>query len=116
MGKVPGSFETLLVAPVSVWVTFGTRTGRAGRICLFSRGLSWSNSLGVSIGDPGKFTLDPAPSWIERGASSVLVEDADPDPVLAWEDDPVLAGETWALLVGGGEPVLAGVEDPLLAG
>ena len=61
--------------------------------------------------------LDPAPSWIEGVASSVLVEgaDPDPDPVLAVEDVPVLAGGAWALLAGGGEPVLAGVEDPLLA-
>ena len=56
--------------------------------------------------------LDPAPSWIEGVASSVLVEgaDPDPDPVLAVEDVPVLA-----VLAGGGEPVLAGVESPLLA-
>ena len=53
--------------------------------------------------------MDPAPSWIEGVASSVLVEGADPDP------DPVLAVEDVPVLAGGGEPVLAGVEDPLLA-
>ena len=61
--------------------------------------------------------LDPAPSWIEGVASSVLVEgaDPDPDPVLAVKDVPVLAGGALVVLAGGGEPVLAGVEDPLLA-
>ena len=55
--------------------------------------------------------LDPAPSWEEEVASSVLVEgaDPDPDPVLAVEDVPVLAGGALAMLSGGGEPVLAGV-------
>jgi hypothetical protein len=56
--------------------------------------------------------LDPAPSWEEEVASSVLVEGADPDSDPVWA---VLAGGALAVLAGGGEPVLAGVEDPLLA-
>ena len=60
--------------------------------------------------------LDPAPSWEEEVASSVLVEGTAPDsdPVWAVEDVPVLAGGALAVLAGAGVPVLAGVEDPFL--